>query len=718
MPTYNRAWCLDQAIQSVLTQTFQDFELIVIDDGSTDNTLAVLERYRKEEQVKFFYESHRGRSAARNKGIEESRGEYIAFLDSDDLWFNDKLERQVSFLQDHPEIGAVHGPIEMIDSKGCPLPQETSRLRRLFKKVEKTKGDYTSLSESALFFLSTVLMRKKCLEDAGPFDLNFASREDLDLCLRVALVGYRIICLKGGPVVRYRYRGKSHAEPGDLQAQLRAYYKHLKIFEEKGYSDEFSKARRNFLLLISECYYYLKDFKRCRQFLFQALRMDPLCLGRWNCLRNLIVSFLPRWGGTFPGQAKEGSRHPAVILSHAGIQYSYQLASALQEARFLRSFFTTIYHSGDPRPLPFFIHRYAGRRHFYGLQKELIVSNPWPEFFQKILGLILRKNYFATSHVMTWCNSIFDYNTSRRLKNFDFDIFIGLSGGSLESLKAAKAAGKISIVDQHDIHFNAARRILKEEIELHPEFASSIPYWPPYEPYLDKVQKEFGIADFILVPSSFALQSHLAEGIPKEKLILMPHGFRPWSEEIIPAPLEGETFRILFVGTLTQRKGIKYLLEAVRQLNLPKIELTMIGDQMVDSKALDPYREHFRYIRYTPYPLLGNFFKNAHLLVLPSVYDAFGMVALDAMGAGLPVIVSENTAAGSDVVRNGTDGYVVPIRNIEALKNRIEILYSNRSLLHEMGNNARERVKQFSWDQYKNRLQKTLTEIYSSNGKN
>ena len=107
IPTYNRAEYLPDAIDSVLAQTFRDFEVIIIDDGSTDNTREIIEKYIKRypQIIRPFYQMNSGASVARNKGIEEARGEYIAFLDSDDVWLSKKLERQVSVLERDKKIG-------------------------------------------------------------------------------------------------------------------------------------------------------------------------------------------------------------------------------------------------------------------------------------------------------------------------------------------------------------------------------------------------------------------------------------------------------------------------------------------------------------------------------------------------------------------------------------------------------------------------------------
>lgn len=404
---------------------------------------------------------------------------------------------------------------------------------------------------------------------------------------------------------------------------------------------------------------------------------------------------------------------PSVVLSHGGVQYSYQTALALQQAGFLKAFWTTLYDFNG-RHSAFLSKRYLGRRHYQGLEKELVYSNPWPELVQRTLTVLLGKNYLTTSHVVHFRNRLFDGYVARQLEKLDFNLFIGLSGSTLDSLGKTKSLGKMAVVDQHDIHYVLAARLLEEERRLHPEFASSIPYWPPLKRYLDCVERELQVADFILVPSSFSLRSHLEAAIPKEKLILVLHGLSPSVSDPPEVKRKRDQFRMLFVGTLTQRKGIKYLLEAVKQIRLPRAELFLIGDQMVSRTALAPYQSYFQYVGYVSYHEVKNYFANAHVLVLPSVYDAFGLVVLDGMAAGLPVIVSEHTAAGSDIVRDGVDGFVVPIRDVEALKDRIVRLYENPTLRAEMGRNAWERAKQFSWDVYQNRLRTVVEQIFQS----
>src|SRR5882724_2062331 len=119
IPTYNRAHYLGTAVNSVLSQTFSDFELIVVDDGSTDDTMRLVERFH-DSRLRYIYQQHRGISAAMNAGIRAARGGYIARLDSDDIWLPDMLEVEVGVLDARPEIGLVYAKAQGMD-KNCNL---------------------------------------------------------------------------------------------------------------------------------------------------------------------------------------------------------------------------------------------------------------------------------------------------------------------------------------------------------------------------------------------------------------------------------------------------------------------------------------------------------------------------------------------------------------------------------------------------------------------
>jgi len=291
--TYNHAWCLDEAIRSILNQTFRDFELVVLDDGSTDGTAEILKKFQQDERLRCFFEIHNGASAARNKGIEKTHGQYVAFLDSDDIWLPNKLERQVSFLDEHQEIALVHGSVEMIDLEGRFLPKETSRLQSLYRKAQRRGEDYVGLSEAALIFSSAVLFRKECLDQAGYLDLELESLQDLDLYLRIAFQGGRIGFLGGSPVARYRYRGSvDHTSPARCRSYLKIFQKQITLLEKTNQASIYPKAYKNFLLHMANFYYALGELGHAREFSLRAVRFNPKCFFQFSTVRNILMSFI------------------------------------------------------------------------------------------------------------------------------------------------------------------------------------------------------------------------------------------------------------------------------------------------------------------------------------------------------------------------------------------------------------------------------------------
>ncbi len=177
IPTYNRGWILKEAIDSVLAQTFKDYELIVVDDGSDDNTAQILAGYG--EKIRMIRQPNRGVSAARNQGIISSSGRFIALLDSDDLWLPEKLDRQISFFRKNP------------DAMICQTQEIWIRNGRRVnprKHHQKLSGMiFQSSLNLCLVSPSAVMLRRDLLDVVGFFDESLPACEDYDLWLRVSL---------------------------------------------------------------------------------------------------------------------------------------------------------------------------------------------------------------------------------------------------------------------------------------------------------------------------------------------------------------------------------------------------------------------------------------------------------------------------------------------------------------------------------------------------
>jgi glycosyltransferase involved in cell wall biosynthesis len=179
IPTYNSANFISEAIGSVLHQTCSDYEIIVIDDGSTDNTKEIIEKYFP--QVKYFYIPNQGVSRARNYGIQMARGEFIAFLDADDLWLPEKLEKQL-------EVFKADQELMMVFTENLDFDTDGFRKTLYWKKERLMKGDVVkNIFLYSNVTTSTVMVRRQVFWEIGCFEESLKAAEDDNLWMRIAL---------------------------------------------------------------------------------------------------------------------------------------------------------------------------------------------------------------------------------------------------------------------------------------------------------------------------------------------------------------------------------------------------------------------------------------------------------------------------------------------------------------------------------------------------
>jgi hypothetical protein len=240
IPTYNRADFIEEAVESALCQTYKDFEIIIVDDGSTDNTKDVLQKFHN--KIRYVYKNNGGVASARNSGIKHAHGEYIAFLDSDDLWLPERLKIGVQALDFDKNIGLFF-----------------SDCHRVFngKRVSKTYFDaykpYSGFVFKQLYMqdfipTSTVLVRKDCLRLLGMFDGNLPSCEDYDLWLRISTC-FKINYTKM-PLAIYKTHSKSISCKNFFGPALRKVLVKTKI-NYKNQIKEFSRAAKRRISMVS-----------------------------------------------------------------------------------------------------------------------------------------------------------------------------------------------------------------------------------------------------------------------------------------------------------------------------------------------------------------------------------------------------------------------------------------------------------------------------------
>lgn len=297
-------------------------------------------------------------------------------------------------------------------------------------------------------------------------------------------------------------------------------------------------------------------------------------------------------------------------------------------------------------------------------------------------------------------DNLFDALAVRKLRQCE--IFHGWNHHCLRMLRKAKQWNAVTIVERGSTHSDYQNRILREEYRRY-----RMPFPPVEHTVVQRCKKEFAEADYVLVNSPFAYQTFLNAGIDAGKLRCIPRGvdlarFTATRRE------PPEHFTVLYAGLISLRKGVQYLLEAWEALQLPNAELVLVGAIVPDGRAILQKYLRNPTISYRGFVAdMRGAYRQASLLVLPTLEEGSAKVTFEAMAASLPVITTPN--AGS-AVREGKEGFLVPIREVRALQQRIRYFYDHPTEIAKFGRRAQVRAEQYSWGQY----QRNMLEMYRS----
>lgn len=222
IPTYNAASYIREAVDSALAQTYQNFEVIVVDDGSTDNTAEVLAPYIKEKKIIYIHQENKGLPAARNTAIKASHGEFVALLDSDDIFLPNKLERQVSYLMQHPECGVCYCEFTHF------YEENPKKLFRLNYKYYSGDDVFPNLLRMNFIGPLGVVLRRSEMDRVGLFNETYRRSEDWEYWLRLARHGVRFEHL---PEVLAKYRMRKTSMSSDWSSEIQRKATTLRFIE-------------------------------------------------------------------------------------------------------------------------------------------------------------------------------------------------------------------------------------------------------------------------------------------------------------------------------------------------------------------------------------------------------------------------------------------------------------------------------------------------------
>ncbi len=368
----------------------------------------------------------------------------------------------------------------------------------------------------------------------------------------------------------------------------------------------------------------------------------------------------------------------------------------------------------------------AEQLNYKGYLSQLITS--YPKFYIKknfnissdkvktiiskeIFSRIISKNKYLNKmlNIDDFLINYFDKFASKKLDLNNLNILVGWSSFSLESFKKVQNSTCIKILERGSTHIEFQHDILKEEYKLH----GIKPKLPSKEIILKEI-KEYTMADYICVPSEFVKRTFINKGFNEERIIKIPYGvdlknFYKFKDKIIK-----KTFRIICVGTVSIRKGALYLLKAFEELNLYNSELLMIGN--IDDDIYPLIKKYYKnkninFIKPIKQNKLINFYNSSDLFISCSIEEGLSMVQAQAMACGLPVVCTTNTG-GDEIIDQNKSGYILPIRNIDILKEKINYFYNNPEIRIVMGKNALEKANNFlSWENYGKKMIKFYNTI-------
>jgi glycosyltransferase involved in cell wall biosynthesis len=278
------------------------------------------------------------------------------------------------------------------------------------------------------------------------------------------------------------------------------------------------------------------------------------------------------------------------------------------------------------------------------------------------------------------------------------NVFHGWSLYCLESMKVAERAGMVTVVDRSCPHISTQRAILEEELALlgiRESLGES-----PYFAQAPRMIEEYHAADYIVTCSEYSRGSFIANGFSPDRVVNIPLGANFVPQRVDRS--EAEPFRVLCVGTHPYRKGVVHLIRAWQRARLPNARLvlrTPVSPQvaaLIDDESITVLPRLSR-------EQLAEEYRRATVFCLPSIDEGFGMVVLEAMSFGLPVVASSHVGA-AELMRSGVDGLTFPVRDVEALAEHLTTLYRDRALARWMGENALQTSQQYDWNRYTDEL--------------
>ncbi len=421
-----------------------------------------------------------------------------------------------------------------------------------------------------------------------------------------------------------------------------------------------------------------------------------------------------------PGSKKNSGSSPQVIVAQLGARMHYAVPVILQRSGMLAHFYTDFYAGkgsagywlGKAAALlpeggrPAALQRALGRRED-GLPPEKVTAFNRFGFAcvraQKRARNATEREKVSLTYGQRFCELV------EKTPPKPGDVVYAFNSSALKLFHWAAQHKRGKILEQVSAPASVDARLVWEEHQLWPGWEEPYPGTSVGQPRIELEAQEWQAADAIVCGSGFVAQGLAALGVPLDKIRVVPYGVEPSCFAATRAPYDGRRpLRVLFVGGVSLRKGPQYLVQALGALHSTKVVTRLVGPVALREPYRRQWQSRVELTGQVPRTEVRRHYEWADVFVFPSICEGSATVTYEALAAGLPVITTAN--AGS-VVRAGVEGFIVPLRDAEAIAEKIDRLAANPGLVTEMSLAAGSRAQEFSWEKYGERLVATVQNL-------
>lgn len=397
-----------------------------------------------------------------------------------------------------------------------------------------------------------------------------------------------------------------------------------------------------------------------------------------------------------------------ILCSHpTGNSNVRNALQAFCGADLLKEFWTCLAWNSEWRVnglLPKGIRAQLCRRAYASNVLRVTRRRPWREMGRLISSALHARGLTRHEEGAFCVDSVYrdlDATVARRLESLrDVSAVYAYEDGALATFREAQKAGVSRIYDLPIGYWRAGLKIQREEAERNPEWASTLVAIQDSRDKCQRKDEELQRASRVIVASRFTEETLREAPGFNASVDVIPYGAP--EPDTDPVARFGRRLRVMFAGSLTQRKGLSYLFQALEGMG-KHVDVTLVGRPAGMCAPLERALQRYTWFPSLPQPQLWEQMRQHDVLVLPSLFEGFGLVLLEAMARGVVVITTTHTG-GPDVIQQGVDGFIVPIRSAQAIAEALEFLVRDRRRLRAMSFAALAKARRLSWLNYQARL--------------